>query len=182
MPWPGIIYYKKCRKNFGKFAAKYLCQSLFFNKVASWGQQFYWGVSCTGFFLFVLRSFKKRFFLKHLWWLLLDLLIRSCESACKMRFTMKNFVSECDKIYENLRMSLTCRFGVFSVNFKNTSHLFLVLLLLNLKMHLFCGYCFFFQPVFFAANKQTYFLLILFCLYLHIFILGQHTWSCLCYY
>ena len=70
--------------------------------------------------------------------------------------------SEYDKIYENLRMSLTCRFGVFSVNFKNTSHLFLVLLLLNLKMHLFCGYCFFFQPVFFAANKQTYFLLIFF--------------------
>ena len=71
---------------------------------------------------------------------------------------MKNFVSECDKIYEKLRMSLTRRFGVFSVNFKNTSHLFLVLLSLNLKMDLFCGYCFFFSQSFLQlVNKPIFY-------------------------
>ena len=53
------------------------------------------------------ESFKKCFFIKHLWWLLLDHLRRCCESGCKMRITIKNFVSKCEKIYEKLRTSLT---------------------------------------------------------------------------
>ena len=45
-------------KNFAKFTGKHLRQSLFFDKVAGWGQQFYSKRdSDTGTFLRILRNF-----------------------------------------------------------------------------------------------------------------------------
>ena len=39
---PKVFYEKGVLRHFAKLTGKHLCQSLFFNKVASWGLQFYW--------------------------------------------------------------------------------------------------------------------------------------------
>ena len=49
---PEVFCKKGVPKNFAKFTAKHLCQSLFFNKAAC------------------LRAFFTPFFTEHLWWLL----------------------------------------------------------------------------------------------------------------
>ena len=49
---------KSVLRNFAEFTGKYLCQSLFFNKIVGWGLQLYQkGDSGKGVFLWILRSF-----------------------------------------------------------------------------------------------------------------------------
>ena len=96
---------KTVLKNFCKVLLQkfYLYQRLFYNKVAGWGLQLYWEAGSYTGSCEICKYFKNSFFIKRLWSLLLDHLLRYCESDCNMRLTIKNIGSKCEKIYEKLR-------------------------------------------------------------------------------
>ena len=61
---PEVFCKKSVLRNFTKFTGKHLCQSLFFNKVA--------GLRHRCFPVNFVKFLRTRFFIVHLWWLLLD--------------------------------------------------------------------------------------------------------------
>ena len=73
---PEVFCKKGALKNFTTFTGKYLCQSLFFNKVA--GLRLWHRCFPVNFVKFLRTSF----FIKHLWWLLLQIYRREVISDC----------------------------------------------------------------------------------------------------
>ena len=67
-----MFYKKRVRRNFAKFTGKYLCQSLFLNKVtclspATFLKKRLW---CRCFPVNFVKFLRAPFFIEHLWWLL----------------------------------------------------------------------------------------------------------------
>ena len=94
-------------KNFAKFAAKQLCQSLFFNKVSSLtsGEPLAQVLSCK-----FCEIFKNRFFYKTTPVAAFDKYLCFCHSAIKSSFTF-SFLSACNidiKIFFLLSPSKSC--------------------------------------------------------------------------
>ena len=84
---PDVFYKKGALRNFAKFAGKYLCQSLFFNKVADLKAcNFIKKENLAQVFSCEFSKFLRTPFLtEHLWWLLLKL--TSWEAVCYIKLT-----------------------------------------------------------------------------------------------
>ena len=125
---PEVFCKKGVLRNFAKSTGKHLCQSLFFNKVASPG---------------LAKFLRTSFFIEHLWWLLLYLPNRralfqqsakhwtSRNQAGIYSFEVINGGTRTCEICSKLTIKTPERgysrhSGVFTVNFGHISHLFLV--------------------------------------------------------
>ena len=89
-----LLFYKKgVLKNFTKFTGKYLCQSLFFNKVAGLRQPLknFKGYGLLLVFLSILWIFKKTFFIEHLRATFFRLLHVSLRFLIQWKFFQKCF-------------------------------------------------------------------------------------------